>query len=275
MKTARNHIELELLLTGQRVGFVPTMGALHAGHLSLVQASKNRGLFTVVSIFVNPTQFNDPMDFEKYPVDIEGDIIKLESVRCDVVYLPSKEEIYPPNSDQSKYLHDFGLLERVYEGAFRPGHFKGVGQVVQRLFELVKPDIAFFGEKDFQQLAVIRRLVQTLDLKIEIVGMPTMREADGLAMSSRNLRLTLEHRKKADLIYKALSYAKEHVQSEGADKVIKTIELWFEADPDFRLEYFDVINGETFKHLDSNADRAIIAAYLGEIRLIDNFALHD
>lgn len=200
MKIAKNRQELSNCLNSEApIGFVPTMGALHDGHLSLVQESKSRGLFTVASIFVNPTQFNDPKDFEKYPIDTDADLKKLESVGCDIVFLPDPEDIYSTD-EEKQYVHDFGDVETRFEGAFRPGHFKGVGQVVHILFDLVKPNVAFFGQKDFQQLQVIKQLVGQENLPIEIVGMPTVREDDGLAMSSRNRRLNKGQRSEANVV---------------------------------------------------------------------------
>lgn len=277
MKIAKNRQELSVCLhTQAQIGFVPTMGALHEGHLSLVQESKNHGLFTVASIFVNPTQFNDPRDFEKYPIDTEADLEKLTSADCDVVFMPHRDDIYAAR-DHEKYVHDFGDLETRYEGAFRPGHFRGVGQVVHILFELVKPQVAFFGQKDFQQLQVIKRLVDQEQLPIEIVGMPTIREADGLAMSSRNRRLNTEQRGASTLLYQALSFAKENIENQQFEAIRKHVAEMFKHSAKMELEYFDIIDPNRFvpaeKFEDSRHFHAIISAYAGDIRLIDNMQL--
>ena len=277
MKIAKNRQELSNCLnSGSRIGFVPTMGALHDGHLSLVHESKSRGLFTVASIFVNPTQFNDPKDFEKYPIDTDADLKKLESAGCDMVFLPHREDIYPAD-EEKQYMHDFGDLETRFEGAFRPGHFKGVGQVVHILFDLVKPNVAFFGQKDFQQLQVIKRLVEQENLPIEIVGMPTIREVDGLAMSSRNRRLNADQRATATLLFQALTYAKTHLKNEPVDAIRSHVQALFRQSEQMQLEYFDIIHPENFfpaeKYHEEARFHAIISAYAGEIRLIDNMQL--
>lgn len=260
----------------RKVGFVPTMGALHEGHASLVTASKLDGHFTVASIFVNPTQFNDPKDFEKYPVDTERDLEAVEAAGCDLVFLPTRSEIYPSGTDLERYIHDFGALENRLEGAFRPGHFRGVGQVVHILFEAVRPDVAYFGEKDFQQLQVIKQLVKQLNSAIEIKGMPTVREPDGLAMSSRNRRLTPTQRTASTLLYQALSRAAQVLVEQGVDAAREQVKRSFEGNAHLRLEYFDIIDPVTFlprKEGDSGTHHAVIAAYAGDVRLIDNLRL--
>lgn len=269
-KQLKNHTD------GKQVGFVPTMGALHEGHLSLVAESRNRGLFTVVSIFVNPTQFNNPEDLAKYPRDTEADLHKLRAAGCDLVFLPEPEEIYPPGTDQKRYIHDFGHLEHVFEGHFRPGHFRGVGQVVHILFEIVRPELAFFGEKDFQQLQVIKRLVALMDAPIEIVGMPTVREHDGLAMSSRNRRLSPEARQAASVLYTALEFARKNIRVLPPDRIRAEAEHLFNR-AGVKLEYFEIIDEDSFckaENTDSAKNlRGIVAAYAGGIRLIDNMRL--
>lgn len=278
MKIAKTKAELQRILQeqNQNIGFVPTMGALHNGHLSLVAASKERNLYTVASIFVNPTQFNDPKDYEKYPIDTVADLDKLSSTGCNLVFLPTRDEVYSDQNDP-KYLHDFEHLERAYEGAYRPGHFRGVGQVVHLLFEAVRPDVAFFGEKDFQQLQVIRALVKKMGADIEIVGLPTVREEDGLAMSSRNRRLNPAQREQSVMLYRALKMAKEQLAEESVSAIKARVEELFEQAPELRLEYFDIIDPERFESLDSLDEcahpHAVIAAYAGEVRLIDNMAL--
>lgn len=272
--------ELELLRRNlaSNVGFVPTMGALHDGHLSLVAASKQQTAFTVTSIFVNPTQFNDPKDYDNYPIDTVADLEKLKQAGCDLVFLPSREEIYRDIEEDPTYIHDFGHLERVYEGAYRPGHFRGVGQVVHLLFEAVRPTMAFFGEKDFQQLQVIKTLVKKLNLPIDIKGLPTIRETDGLAMSSRNRRLSSEERSESIMLFEALTFARENITHLSPDSIKHEVQKRFEHSSILRLEYFDIIDSEKFIPLtaisDTSLPHAIIAAYAGKVRLIDNLALH-
>lgn len=272
--------ELELLRRNlaSNVGFVPTMGALHDGHLSLVAASKQQTGFTVASIFVNPTQFNDPKDYDNYPIDTVADLEKLKQAGCDLVFLPSREEIYRDIEEDPTYIHDFGHLERVYEGAYRPGHFRGVGQVVHLLFEAVRPTMAFFGEKDFQQLQVIKTLVKKLNLPIDIKGLPTIRETDGLAMSSRNRRLSSEERSESIMLFEALTFARENITHLSPDSIKHEVQKRFEHSSILRLEYFDIIDSEKFIPLtaisDTSLPHAIIAAYAGKVRLIDNLALH-
>lgn len=273
MKVAKTRNEVTEWCDNRPIGFVPTMGALHEGHLSLVRASKDRNLFTVVSIFVNPTQFNNPNDLAKYPVDTEADLEKLASVGCDLVFMPTVDEIYGAGMMSQRYVHSFGNLEQVFEGAYRPGHFRGVGQIVHILFEIVKPTVAFFGEKDFQQLAVVKELVRQMGVDIEIVGVATMRENDGLAMSSRNRRLTPSQRLKATLIYKMMSSVSNYNEGTRTDEIIGKVGQTFCSDIEWKLEYFDIIDEETFsssKWLKNTGQRAIISAYLGDIRLIDN-----
>jgi pantoate--beta-alanine ligase len=275
MKIAKTRKEVIDWTTNQVVGFVPTMGALHDGHLHLVRTSKERGLFTVVSIFVNPTQFNDANDFEKYPVNHHRDIEALLSSGCDLVFIPSVDEVYRSTDDPNKYKHDFGAIERVYEGAQRPGHFEGVGRVVHILFDIVKPNVAFFGEKDFQQLAVIRALVSLCKMEMEIVGVPTVREKSGLAMSSRNERLSTTQRDKAVLIFNSLSWAKSQFGKMSNSEICHEVAKRFEADLEWNLEYIDLIDGDTFESAQDGSMniRAVIAAKLGEIRLIDNMKI--
>lgn len=266
----------QLLPSNRKLGFVPTMGALHDGHISLITASKNRGLFTVASIFVNPTQFNNPKDFEKYPIDTERDCELLAEAGCDLVFLPSKDEIYPDKAEALKYIHDFGPLESRLEGAFRPGHFRGVGQVVHILFDIVRPDFAFFGEKDYQQLQIIRALESMLDQRIEVVGMPTIREKDGLAMSSRNRRLDSDQRRASGLIYRALCLAKSRIRERSLASIRQEVADLFQEEPLMELEYFDIVDPTTFESKEAGDQgplHAVIAAYAGEVRLIDNMRL--
>lgn len=253
------------------IGFVPTMGALHKGHLSLVSACLAETSVCVVSIFVNPTQFNNQEDFQLYPKKFKEDRELLEDAGCDIIFAPSEQEMYPA---PDKRIFDFGMLDKVMEGEFRPGHFNGVAQIVSKLFDAVKPDKAYFGEKDFQQLAIIRELVKQLRLPIEIVGCPIVREPDGLAMSSRNLRLTFNQRqiaaKIAASLTKSCTFVPEKAVSETLDFVITEIN----AEPSLQVEYFDIVDGETLQPVENWNDAAYIigciAVFCGDVRLIDN-----
>ncbi len=254
------------------LGLVPTMGALHEGHIQLVKRSVAENTLTAVSIFVNPLQFNNPDDLHKYPRTLEADCALLEAAGCDLVFAPSPGDMY----DQSPTLTlDFGPLERVMEGAFRPGHFNGVGIVVARLFNMIQPDRAYFGQKDLQQVAVVRRLIQDLGFPIELVPCPTVREADGLAMSSRNRRLSLEHRIMAPVMYQALLKAKDHLLlGESVETVKQTTRDLFSLYPELILEYLEVADSQSLRVVDTpltTGQTAIcIAAHLGGVRLIDN-----
>lgn len=254
------------------IGFVPTMGALHAGHISLVKEAKKNNDICIVSVFVNPTQFNNLEDLEKYPRTIERDAALLAEAGANVVFTPTVEEIYPePDTRQ----FDFGMLDKVMEGEHRPGHFNGVAQVVSRLFDIVRPDRAYFGEKDFQQLAIIREMVKQLSLAVEIMPMPILREVSGLALSSRNERLSAEEKEIATNIYKTLLFS----STEYFDKisVAQTIEIVSERINSFeplRVEYFDIVDGYTLQSIsdwnDSEYTVGCIAVFCGEVRLIDN-----
>lgn len=253
------------------VGFVPTMGALHEGHISLVKKCHEENDVCVVSIFVNPTQFNNLADLEKYPRTIEQDIEILEKAGANIVFIPSVNEIYPePDTRQ----FDFGQLDKVMEGKFRPGHFNGVAQVVSRLFDIVKPDKAYFGEKDFQQLAIIRQMVRQLNLPVEIIPMPIKREESGLAMSSRNQRLTENQRKEALTIYEVLSESKELYK----ERSVKEIHSWVIENinkvDSLEVEYFEIVDGNTLQQISDWTDTGYavgcIAVFCGEVRLIDN-----
>lgn len=258
------------------VGFVPTMGALHAGHLSLVGECRKACDTVVVSIFVNPTQFNDPKDLENYPRTEEADLALLEAAGVDFVFAPPVEEIYPTPDTR---VFDFGGLDRVMEGEHRPGHFNGVGQVVSRLFDIVRPDKAFFGEKDFQQLAIIRHMVRQLGLGVEIVGCPIIRDTDGLARSSRNMLLTREHRQAAPHIYEVLSDAVRSLR--GAVSVAdakRIITERIDAEPLLKTEYVEIADAVTLQPAASWGNavgnlRCFVAVHAGNIRLIDNIAI--
>lgn len=257
------------------IGFVPTMGALHLGHLSLIDKSKSASNLTTCSIFVNPTQFNNLLDFEKYPKTISQDLKLLEEVGCDVVFLPEVSEMYQENETVEQF--DFSPFDTSMEGRFRPGHFNGVGTIVSKLFDIIKPQMAFFGEKDFQQLKVIEKLVSLKSLPVEIVGCPILRESDGLAMSSRNTRLTEIERKKAVFIYEVLNFAKSMIASKTSEEIKFLVQEAFKKEPAFELDYFEIASEHDLqptKNLNSeNKPRAFIAAFLGGVRLIDNLAL--
>ncbi|TLX70968.1 pantoate--beta-alanine ligase [Labilibacter sediminis] len=256
---------------GDTVGFVPTMGALHAGHLSLVEKARERADIVVVSVFVNPTQFNNQDDLINYPVTIEQDIEMLQAAKCDILFNPTVMEVYP---DEDKRVFDFGMLDKVMEGEFRPGHFNGVAQVVSRLFDLVKPDSAFFGEKDFQQLAIIKRMVKDLNYNVNIVPCPIVREADGLAMSSRNVRLSEEQRKESVLISETLFESKILMKTKNIKEVINFVVDKINSSSLLRVEYFNIVDGDTLQPIDdwrrSEYIVGCIAVFADKVRLIDN-----
>ena len=257
---------------GARIGFVPTMGALHEGHLSLLRKAREENDKVVCSIFVNPTQFNDPKDLEKYPRMPEADLRLLDSVSCDYVFMPPAEEIYP-HGHQLISL-DFGTLETVMEGEYRPGHFKGMATVVKRLFDITEPDHAYFGEKDFQQLAIIRNMVQRLQLPVTIHGCATLRETDGLAMSSRNLLLTEAQRKAAPLIYKGLQMAQEYIPHQSPAAVKALVTRFIQQSPALSVQYFEIVHPLTLESISdwgaSGEAQGCIAVLTEGPRLIDN-----
>ena len=249
------------------------MGALHEGHFSLIEKARNENDICVVSIFVNPTQFNNSKDFDNYPSTLEGDIEKLKSLKCDFVFVPDKDEMY-----LSKPIlnFDFGKLENSMEGANRPGHFNGVGLVVSKLFNIISPSRAYFGQKDFQQFAIISQLVKDLSFNVELVCCPTLREDDGLAMSSRNLRLTKEQRIIAPIVYATLLKTKELLRTETVERSINLAKKEMSLNDDFRMEYLEVVDYSTLEPLTVMNESKIaicIASFLGEIRLIDNIIL--
>ncbi|MEI8046456.1 MAG: pantoate--beta-alanine ligase [Bacteroidota bacterium] len=260
---------------GKTIGFVPTMGALHQGHLELVRRAVLENDFVVVSIFVNPIQFNNADDLAKYPRTLESDILKLGKTGCKLVFAPSADEMYP-EPDLTEF--DFGLLDKVMEGKFRPGHFKGVAIVVKKLLEIVMPTKAYFGEKDFQQLAIIKKMVNILQMPVLIVPCPIVREPDGLAMSSRNARLTEAERAKAPVIYRALSGIKENYSWFIPDGIRQLIRGEIQENQLFRIEYVDIVDTETLQPFEdwSDVEHAVVcvAAYIGNVRLIDNIVLY-
>ena len=245
------------------IGFVPTMGALHEGHLSLIKEAQRHNDIVVVSVFVNPTQFDNIDDLKKYPRTLEQDAKLLETIHCDFVFAPSADDIYQKNITSQNY--SFGGLEHAMEGKFREGHFDGVGTIVKRLFDIVAPNNAYFGEKDFQQLQIIKKLVKKYKLPIKIVGCKIHRENDGLAMSSRNARLTKTHREAAPFIYKILQKAKIKFQTESATKVNEWVHKAFEKNKYLELEYFEIANINTLKSISRKRKgskyRGFIAAF--------------
>ena len=264
--------------TGQKIALIPTMGALHEGHLSLLNYAKPISDIRVCSIFVNPTQFNDPKDLEKYPRPIENDIRLLESVDCDILFLPSVDEMYP---DKNEAWHlDLGELDQIWEGEKRPGHFQGVTQVVYKLFTLVQPDIACFGQKDFQQVMVIKRMIAMKDLAIQLAICPIIRDQDGLALSSRNARLSEAGKRTALALSRSLQYVKDHIHDPIPLAEIKDKALQILTDTDgLSVEYFALCESSTLKevsHVDfSKQHVALVTAWVEGVRLIDNMILNN
>lgn len=260
---------------GFTIGFVPTMGALHEGHLSLIKDAQKDNDFVVVSIFVNPTQFNNEGDLDKYPRTLEEDLKKLKSVDCDFVFTPSADEMY--NKNEKAEVFNFNGLDKEMEGKFRDNHFNGVGTIVKKFFEIIRPNNAYFGEKDFQQLQIIKKLVTITKQPVNIVGCPIDREQDGLARSSRNVRLTEEHRNSAHFIYKTICKAKEMFIDFSPNEIEKWVEKEFRNHSNLVLEYFTIAKENDLKpakSFDNNYKyRAFIAVFADEIRLIDNVAL--
>ncbi len=256
---------------GKKIGFAPTMGALHDGHMSLYKEARKDNDIVISSVFVNPTQFNNPDDLKKYPRTEENDIAMLEKAGVDAVYIPTVEDIYPAKAESKHY--DFGGIENEMEGKFRPGHFDGVGTVVSELFRQVQPDNAYFGEKDYQQLAIIKKLVEIEKFPIKIHGVPIYRAENGLALSSRNARLSEEERNGATLIYKTLVKVNEWFRVISIPEIKKRVEEIFEQS-DYELEYFLIADEETLKETDffykDKNYRAFIVVFVGEVRLIDN-----
>lgn len=259
------------------LGFVPTMGALHQGHLSLVEKSLENNDLTIVSIFVNPTQFNNPEDLEKYPRNLDSDIAKIQTISDNVmIYAPTVDDIYEGNTTSKSFYFDG--LENQMEGKFRPGHFEGVGTIVKRLFEIVKPTNAYFGEKDYQQLQIIKKLVEKENFLITIVGCPIFREENGLAMSSRNERLSPKERNAAAIIYKILLEVKLKFSSETLSEISLWVNQVIESQPDFKLDYFEIADEDTLLTCESKnpnqKSRAFIAVFVNNIRLIDTISLN-
>lgn len=259
--------------SGKSIGLVPTMGALHDGHISLVKRCLQDNDCCVVSIFVNPTQFNDKNDLKHYPRTPKEDCELLESVGCSIVFAPEVEEMYP---EEDTRVFDLGSVANVMEGKFRPGHFNGVAQIVSKLFYAVEPDKAYFGEKDFQQIAVIRAMERQIKTGVEIIDVPIVRETDGLAMSSRNRRLTETQRKNAPKIWETLSKSYTFAQNHSVEETINFVVDSLNSIPEFKVEYYEIVNAESLQPI-TNWERNVravgcIAVFCGEIRLIDNIS---
>ncbi|TAH26863.1 MAG: pantoate--beta-alanine ligase [Cytophagales bacterium] len=256
------------------IGFVPTMGALHDGHLSLCKAAKNENDVLIVSIFVNPIQFTQENDLIHYPRTEENDIRLLSSIDCDLLFMPTVEVMYPIKQD---IIVGFGILEQQLEGKYRPGHFNGVGIVVSKLFHLVQPDKAYFGQKDLQQFLIIRKLVEQLNFPVQLVCCPIARDLDGLALSSRNARIKEEHRAEASLIYQSLLYAAELIKGNSLTEIKKAVMKYFAPTTSLQLEYFEIVDSRTLlpvSELSLPNELAIcVACTLGQVRLIDNMLI--
>lgn len=276
MKVFTKNAELsrEMARGAGRTGLVPTMGALHEGHLSLVEKCRAECDRAVVSVFVNPTQFNDPNDLKNYPRTEEADLALLEKTGVDYVLMPSVEDIYPQKDTR---VFDLGTTDKTMEGAHRPGHFNGVAQVVSRLFDIVRPEQAYFGEKDFQQIAVIREMVRRYGYPVQIVACPIVRGADGLALSSRNALLTPAHRAAAPTIYGALSENAAAARTMSVEEFRRRVVERIDATKLLKTEYLSVVHAETLEEIDTWSDsfpmRCCIAVQAGDIRLIDNIAI--
>ena len=259
---------------GKSIGLVPTMGALHKGHLSLVKNSISNNDITVVSIFVNPTQFNNPNDLASYPRMVDKDLELLQTVGCGVVFAPEADDIYSKSETESRVEFDFEGLDKVMEGKFRPGHFNGVVQIVSKLFDLVRPDRAYFGEKDFQQLAIIRLMTRRYNLPIEIVPCPIVREDSGLALSSRNSLLKDNEKQVASHIYAVLNESRQFVPQTEVEELKQCVIAAIEQKPELKVEYFDIVDGHTLKSIgkwdESDYVVGCITVFCGDVRLIDN-----
>jgi pantoate--beta-alanine ligase len=262
---------LSLQNEGQTIGLVPTMGALHQGHMSLVEKANAENDIVVVTIFVNPTQFNDLSDLDHYPRTLDQDLELIRQLEADLVFVPSVKEMYP---EEDTHIFDLGSLDKVMEGKHRIGHFNGVAQIVSKLFLLIRPQRAYFGQKDFQQLVIIRRLVEILELNLTIVPCPIIREKDGLAMSSRNTRLSKEERKLAPFIYETLVQAREKMEDMTPSQVKEWVTLQFKKQSESNLEYFEIVEDKGLMPIDEWDEKlnkvACLAVQLGGVRLIDN-----
>lgn len=272
----KSHLKT-ILLKKETIGFVPTMGALHNGHLSLIEKSLSENDVAVMSIFVNPTQFNNVTDLDNYPRTLDSDVEKLKTISENIiVFAPSVDDIYQGNTTSNSF--NFDGLENQMEGKHRPGHFDGVGTIVKRLFEIIQPNKAYFGEKDFQQLQIVKKMVEKHNLHVEVIGQPIFRETSGLAMSSRNERLSELERKQASFIYQTLQEAKKQFGTKNATEVTKWVENQFKSNSNFKLEYFEIADEATLKTCivkESNKKyRAFIAVFMNDVRLIDTISLN-
>lgn len=260
-------------LAHQKIALVPTMGALHKGHVSLIDIAKHHADVIVCSIFVNPTQFTDPKDLEKYPRPLEHDIEMLRAAGCDLVFMPSVKEMYP---EPENWHIDLGPAEFLLEGEFRKGHYQGVTQIVKKLFDAVEPDVAFFGQKDFQQVLMIRNMVSQFNMPVDLISCPIIREDDGLAMSSRNIHLTPADRQHALVLYKALSFVKDHFSTYGLSELLQKAKEIIRAAPGVELDYFTIASQDTLLPASDKQEGnlvALVAAKVGQTRLIDNVLL--
>jgi pantoate--beta-alanine ligase len=276
-KESLTHFLRPLQSQNKTTGFVPTMGALHDGHLSLIKSSLDKNHITVVSIFVNPTQFNNPEDLEKYPRTLEADVKKIKQISAQVlVYAPTVSDIYQDNASSTSF--SFDGLENQMEGKHRPGHFDGVGTIVKKLFEIVNPTNAYFGEKDFQQLQIVKKLVEKEKMNVEIIGCPIFREANGLAMSSRNERLSESAREQSSFIYKMLQAVQVNFKKKSLTELNEFVKNTFSEHPEFSLEYFEIAEESTLlptlEKDETKKYRAFIAVFIDNIRLIDNISLN-
>lgn len=259
-----------------KIALVPTMGALHKGHLSLIEIAQQQASIVVCSIFVNPTQFTDPKDLEKYPRPLAHDIKMLKEAGCNAVFMPTVKEMYPQYPESEQWHIDLGSAEFLLEGEFRKGHYQGVTQIVKKLFDAVQPDLAFFGQKDFQQVLMIKNMVKYFELPVEIISCPIIREDDGLAMSSRNIHLSASDRQHALVLSQALQYVKDHYQSLNLNALLNKAKEMINATPGVELDYFTIADQETLLPIDSKEAKnaiALVAAKVGETRLIDNMLL--
>ncbi len=273
-REAIHHYLDHLRSAGKSIGFVPTMGALHAGHLSLIEAARRKTDIVVCSIFVNPTQFNDKKDLDNYPRPIEDDLRKLREFKCDVLFLPEVDEMY--NSSEFWKI-ELGNLDKILEGKIRPGHYQGVTQIVKKLFDTVQPDFAFFGQKDYQQIMVIADMVKKLSIKVKLLICPIIRENDGLAMSSRNVYLLPAERMQALALFQSLTLAKELFKTESLNQIKIMVNAFLESCPGIEIEYFEIFNARTFEAVTSKravTTIALVAARIGKIRIIDNMYLN-
>lgn len=261
-------------LAPQKIALVPTMGALHKGHVSLIKIAQQYADIVVCSIFVNPTQFTDPKDLEKYPRPLEHDIEMLQEAGCDFVFMPTVKEMYPA---PEQWHIDLGPAEFLLEGEFRKGHYQGVTQIVKKLFDAVEPDLAFFGQKDFQQVLMIRNMVAHFNLSVEIISCPIIREDDGLAMSSRNIHLSAKDRENSLVLSSALQYVKDHFQTQSIEELLEQAREMIQGAEGTELDYFTIANGETLLpeyNKDAKHLVALVAAKVGQTRLIDNMMLN-